>query len=112
TLSGSTPVRVSGGTTRVPLCALRTESPVVVAPPGYVFARPSAGSRDQAGSCAPVRITGADARAPVKTGAVTFTRPSGFGFLSLGSCGLACAVTGRASRTARATIDVRRTGTP
>src|SRR5437764_7533360 len=49
--------------TSVPLCAVRTPSPVVAAPEGYGFAMPSAGSRDHCGTCAPVITTGADPRA-------------------------------------------------
>src|SRR4051794_35009658 len=60
--AGSTPVRPagSGGTVSVPLCASRTPS---VAPDGYGFATPSAGTRDQVGTCAPVMTTGTAARA-------------------------------------------------
>src|SRR4051794_36650716 len=71
TESGSTCVTPGGvgGTTSVPLCALRSWSPSglsLLAPEGYGAARPSAGGAAQAAICAPVRTTGAASRASAR----------------------------------------------
>src|SRR6185369_2905303 len=85
-----TPVRTSGGTTTVPLCASRP--PVV--PDGYGAQVVTAGSRDHPGTTAPVRTTGSAPRAacpaarPGKTIPTTRSR-----------------LTADVSRTTRGTVD-------